>query len=679
MPTPKKTYWGLTAHQLKARRFCAACGELKVHDAYTTNRVIRCRPCAQANHPVKDEYKRLERKRQNVIKTNKERADSVKNAQKANVKKAKDKKNWAISADKREDIHSADNTNTVLQQKRAKNTLRPVPGKTASANVVQRELANRQLAKRKLIYFILRTFPEYEAGWVHNLICTKLEKFSADVIAKKAPRLMIFVPPRHGKSEIASKNFPAWHLGHAPHHEIIAASYGVSLPMGFSRKIKEMIKTPAYQGVFPKTLMHPDAQATEGWLTTKGGGYVPAGVGGSITGKGAHVLIIDDPVKDADEADSETIRERNWDWYGSTARTRLAPGGGILVIQTRWHDDDLSGKLIHQMTEDLREIEEELQEAREAGADEKTLARIEAKKDEVEQWEIINLPALAEQEEYFDPVSGKIVHSRDNDSCRFLRHQGDALHPARFDELSLRKMRRTMAKRHWSALMQQNPVPDDGDIFTKDSFRMMPVRPRLSNHHVYIAWDLAIGQKQQNDWTVGLVGALDENGFLIIYDMIRVKTNELAKLIFDTSLLYRHNLQQMGLERGQIQMSIMPSLERLFDDNSKANGGFYPSFNEDLKPITDKVARARVAQGMAQHGKILLPQDQPWVETFLAELLRFPNGLHDDIVDALSWLCRMVEGVAPPQPKRPEPKIDSWKDKLRRQQLGLRTGGAMSA
>lgn len=672
--TPKiSKEFGVPISVLRTGQFCAACGELKAKNAFSSSSTKRCKLCASEKKPIDSKFVNLERKRVHYLKgpvAQRKAASKKGNAKivEQHKKRREDEKNWA-QTDGEVYVPKA------VQQQRARSAKEPVVGQTASADVIKQELANRVLSRKKLIYFILRMFPEYEAGWVHNLICTKLEKFSQDVLDKKSPRLMLFVPPRHGKSEIASKMFPAWHLGHAPKHEIIAASYGVSLPMGFSRKIKEMLKTPAYNNVFTGTMLHKDSQATEGWLTTKGGGYVPAGVGGSITGKGAHVLIIDDPVKDADEADSETIRERNWDWYGSTARTRLAPGGGILVIQTRWHDDDLSGKLIHQMREDLNEVEEELQEARAQGADEKTLAKIEAKREEVEQWDIISLPALAESEEWFDPYTGQIVHEKRNDDCRFLRHTEDALHPARFDELSLRKMRRTMAKRHWSALMQQNPVPDDGDIFTKDSFRTLAHRPRLTNHHVYIAWDLAIGQKQQNDWTVGLVGALDQNGFLIVYDMIRVKTNELAKLIFDTSVLYKEHLQQLGLERGQIQMSVMPSLLRLFDENK-----FYPSFNEELKPVTDKVARARVAQGMAQHGKILLPQDQPWVETFLAELLRFPNGLHDDIVDALSWLCRMVEGVPPPRAKGQKKKLKSWKDKISQYVTDdARSGGAMSA
>lgn len=178
-----------------------------------------------------------------------------------------------------------------------------------------------------------RLNPRYSAGWVHKDICRRLEKFSDDVAKGLSPRLMILMPPRHGKSELASRMFPAWHLGRHMDHEVIACAYNVSLAMSFSRKVKEAMDDPAYQSVFEARL-NPDFRSNEEWGLANGrGGYVAAGVGGGITGKGAHVLVIDDPIKNAEEADSADVREKLWDWYGSTAYTRLAPGGGVLVIQ----------------------------------------------------------------------------------------------------------------------------------------------------------------------------------------------------------------------------------------------------------------------------------------------------------------------------------------------------------
>lgn len=202
----------------------------------------------------------------------------------------------------------------------------------AKLNIAERELAARELAKRHLLPFIVRHKPDYIPGWVHKDICTRLEKFAEDVEEGKSPRLMIQMPPRSGKSEVASVNFPAWYLGRNPKHEIISAAYAGSLAVGFSRKVRALLRDALYKVTF-KTRLDTDNQNAEGWMTTAGGGYIPAGVGGPITGKGAHCLIIDDPVKNAEEAESETSRAGIKAWYQTTAYTRLAPGGGVLIIQ----------------------------------------------------------------------------------------------------------------------------------------------------------------------------------------------------------------------------------------------------------------------------------------------------------------------------------------------------------
>jgi hypothetical protein len=213
------------------------------------------------------------------------------------------------------------------------------------------------------------------AGWVHKDICRRLEQFSKDVVEKKSPSLCCLCRRVHGKSTLASIAFPAWHLGRNPDHEFISCSYSGSLAMGFSRKVRQLLREPTYKTAF-STRLDPDSQSAEAWLTTAGGGYVAAGVGGGITGKGAHILVIDDPVKNRDDAESQNNRDSNWDWYTSTAYTRLAPGGGVLVILTRWHDDDLAGRLLKAGTE---------------GGD---------------QWTVVSYPAIAEEDEAV-PKSGR--------------------------------------------------------------------------------------------------------------------------------------------------------------------------------------------------------------------------------------------------------------------------------
>lgn len=552
------------------------------------------------------------------------------------------------------------------------------------ATKIERELAEREMARRSLLAYVERHKDGYEAGWVHEDICRRLEKFMHDVEMGKSPRLMLWVPPRHGKSEISSVQFPGWVLGHHPEWEFMSTSYSVDLPLGFSRSIRARIKSEEHRALFPDLHLAKDSQSAESWRTTRGGGYRAAGVGGGITGMGAHIFIIDDPVKDATEADSETTRRTVKSWFGSTAYTRLAPGGGMLVIQTRWHDDDLSGWLETQMREAYRELSEmkaellamkkDLTRRREYEEYRKTVAEFEAS---IDRWEIVKYPAVATHDEYLDPVNGKIFSLEGTTKsesylqrCKLLRRAGDALHPERFNKTLLSKYKRTMEPRHWSALYQQNPIPDEGLYFTKDIITLKPTPPPLEDMNIYVAWDLAISSKNEADWTVGIVAGHDWEDNIWILDMIRGKwmTHQIAENIVSTHK--RYDAVQTGIEKGQLEHAIRPSLEKIM-----AEQGSYIALaegDEALKPITDKAVRARPLQGRMQQHKVIIRSDQSWHETILQELLRFPGGVHDDIVDGMAWVTRMIINKQPP----PKPnqalrgKYDyngrhkSWKQRL---------------
>lgn len=517
----------------------------------------------------------------------------------------------------------------------------------------QKELAARVLAKRDLIFFTQRINPRYDAGWVHQDIARRLRRFSDDVAAGLSPRLMILMPPRHGKSELASRMFPAWHLGRYPDHEMIACSYNVSLAMSFSRKVKEVFNDPSYQSVFD-TRLHPDFQANEEWgIAGTRGGYVAAGVGGGITGKGAHVLLIDDPIKNAEEADSAETREKLWDWYGSTAYTRLAPGGGVLVIQTWWHDDDLAGRLQVAMAEDP----------------------------EADQFEIVKYPAIAEHDEFLNLETDLIEYdavpitpaAADGDEftvsdCRyrFIRRKGDALHPQRYDLLKLNRIKKTIPNRFWAALYQQNPVPDDGAYFTKEQFRTSQT-PHPRNCNVYVAFDFAISEKKQNDYTVGVVGLQDENDVLHVAEIVRFKSGDgmyIVESILNLCQKWHNSSLVLGVEDGQIFRAIESLLKKRMRER-----GFYPPL-QLLKPITDKLARARPLQGRMQQGMVSFADGAGWYDAARTEMLRFPAGVHDDQVDALAWMTTMAVGREPPR-KAPAKVQKSWRDKLR-------TGGTVS-
>lgn len=517
----------------------------------------------------------------------------------------------------------------------------PLPPQTA---LVQAEIASRVLAKRHLIPFTKRFNPKYKDGWVHRDICRRLERFSREVAEGKSPRLMLLMPPRHGKSELASRSFPAWHLGHYPEHEFIACSYNLSLAMGFSRKVKQIIDDPTYASVFPGTRPDPNNWSTEEWgLAGERGGYVAAGIGGPITGKGAHCLVIDDPVKNAEEADSSDARDKIWEWYLSTAYSRLAPGGGVLIIQTWWHDDDLAGRL-------------------------QTLMKTGSDDEFIDQFEVIKYPAIAEADEYLNTATDLIEYDvapeqRELPNFIPLRKKGEALHPERYD---LNKLLRIKAQnnggRWWSALYQQNPVPNDGGYFMKEQFRQGGA-PDKSRCNVLIAWDFAISEKKQNDYTVGTVGLQDDNDILHVVDQVRFKSGNaffIVEAILNLATKWysaANTSLVIGFEDGQIYRAIEALLTKRMRERQ-----FYPS-TVVLKPITDKLARGRVLQGRMQQGMVSFAAGASWYDGLKAEMLRFPAGAHDDQVDSISWMAQMAVGKAPPaKPKTTEMK--SWRDKL---------------
>lgn len=539
---------------------------------------------------------------------------------------------------------------------------------------VVRELASRVLARRSLLQFTRKTHPSYQAGWVHDDICRRLERFSRQVIEKQSPRLMLLMPPRHGKSELASIRFPAWHLGHAPHHELINVGYNLDLPMKFSRKVREILRDPLYRAMFPETVLDPDSQSVEAWNTTMGGGFQAAGVGGGITGKGAHILLVDDPIKNMQEADSAVIRDTLWDWYLSTAYTRLAPGGGVLVIETWWNDDDLAGRIQQAMRED----------------------------DTTDQFEIVKYPALSETYEFrhletleifrISPQAGmesataeEVLHTA-VESKAFdgsvqdyepLRVPGEALHHDRYDEASLQRIKSVQAPRIWSALYQQNPIPDEGLYFKKEYFQTAPAWPELYGVNAYTAWDFAIGEKQQNDFTVGATIIQDEHDQLYVAEIVRFKGDSftIVEAILDAADrwgTHRTVPYLMGFEDGQIWRSIEPLLRKRMLERKKS-----PPY-EILRPLTDKIARARALQGRMQQGRVYFPESASWRSDTEFELLRFPGGVHDDIVDALAWAVNLVVGR--PAPRKQAPKeLPSWKDRLDELVRGLTSTSHMAA
>lgn len=363
------------------------------------------------------------------------------------------------------------------------------------------------------------------------MICAELERVERGEI----DRLMIFMPPRHGKSELASRRFPAWYLGRNPGREIIAASYNSDLARDFGRDVRNIVASPEYQEVFD-TALAQDARAADRWATIDGGAYTAAGVGTAVTGRGAHVLLIDDPVKDREEAESETKRESVWNWYTSTAYTRLAPGGAIIVIQTRWHQDDLAGRLL---------------EAEGKGGD---------------RWEKLILPAISEHYE--------------------------ALWPERYPREALERIKANVGPRDWSALYQQSPSPDEGTFFQRGWFkRHSECAPP---YHVYGVSDYAVTENG-GDYTEHGVFAYGPNG-LEQLDWWHGRTHSAEWIERKLDLMEKYKPLCWFGEGGVIQKAVEPMLkQRMRERRIFCRVEWVPSIQD--KPTRARAFQARAAMG----------------------------------------------------------------------------------
>lgn len=847
-----------------------------------------------------------------------------------------------------------------------------------------RELAMRELCRRHLLPFVQRFRPKYLAGWVHEDICRRLERFVKAVEAGASPRLLLLLPPRSGKSELGSRNFPPWVLGQHPDWEIIAASHTQSLTLSFSRYVRDLVRDQAYKAIFPALVLDPASQSIENWNTLQGGGYMAAGVGTGISGRGCfsrntllrshtrsdllpisnirvgemvygydhrtgllkpvkiiavsltrtrrqlyavedivctedhyfynpierayttagalttnmsllrraegqgvenvsclllsepsdpfegedlpqvrreesgpcvrvqklshetstsrpqsdtdlhtlregvraqgsraqggdqeirstehvlfkgllqhspevsaedkevlrgvrgtfeqteseqvllphllsgyqegsfdkdsvqqgvfnteetsdcskgsslrdvraeglpsgstshrsqrgkqqdwelgavvlslsqvvshtpgvcardieafvqdedgelvvdiqteshnffvgvanllvhncHILVVDDVVKDAEAADSVTIRENTWEWYISTAYTRLAPGGGVLGILTWWHEDDWAGRI---------------QEVMKSG--------------EGDVFEVVKYPAINEDgDEYILQDDTIQQFSPESDpppeGSRLTRLRGTAIHPDRYTTEMMLKIKNNLIssglKRVWNALYQQNPVPDDGVYFTKEMLRWYTHPPRREEMFVYQAWDFAITEKTDSDWTVCATVGQDEQDNLYLLHILRFRSgdgNAIVDDVIDQFELFKPDL--LGFEDGQIWKSLASQFKKRCDER-----GVYPN-SELLQPLTDKKVRAGPLKGRMQIGKFFVRQNQQWTESFRQELMKFPSGKYDDQVDASAWAVRLT--LTKVAPKKRVPKVEkSWKDKLNGLTGGDR-GGHMAA
>lgn len=408
----------------------------------------------------------------------------------------------------------------------------------------------------------------------------------------RKPRIIIEMPPRHGKSELVSHYFPVWVEETWPDKRIILCSYGADLAADYGRRARNTIINNQNSLI---VRLAEDYQERVNWMTTAGGGMVSAGIGGPIGGKGADVLIIDDPIKNEEEARSLVYRNKIWEWWTWTARPRLEPGACVILVMTRWHRDDFAGRLISEQ---------------EQGG---------------ETWEILRLPALAEEN---DPLD---------------RKPGEALWSERFDETKLAEIK-LGGVRAFSALYQQNPTPEEGAIFKREWFHIVDRAP--DGLKWVRGWDLATSTKTSASYTASPRCALGPDGMLYIADMVRGRWEwpDARKIIIQQKQAEKGLVRRIGIEKVAFQNAAIQELLREPELADIALKG--------IAADSDKVSRAETWSWRAEAGKITLVRGQ-WNHDFLEELAEFPNGANDDQVDAVSICVSMLPGMPRPRLSKP--------------------------
>lgn len=437
--------------------------------------------------------------------------------------------------------------------------------------------------------FIPYVNPLYQGQWFHKVIADHCQM----LLEGKIRNLMVFVPPQHGKSEIVSRNFPAWALGRNPDLKIVGTSYSASLAGQFSRAIQRTIDTPGYQAIFPGTYLNGSKVRTDtrGYLRnvdvfeTVGhrGFYKAVGVGGSLTGTPVDIAIIDDPVKDAMEAYSPVYRERVWDWYASVLLTRLHNESRQLFIMTRWHEDDLAGRILRK---------------------------------EPEKWTVLSIPGIRERmDDGNDPDPRKV---------------GEALWPERHSlERLLDQQRRS--PRFFSALYQQHPTIEGGNIIKEQWFNRIPVMEFKKKHNgepiIFFA-DTAYTEKKTNDPT-GIIGTcmIGSDIYITCAKKVNMKFPDLCRFL---PVYVRENgydrRSTLRIEPKANGISVIDQLHESTDLNVVATGS----------PRDSKETRLNAASPYVESGRVYLV-DGDWNDLFIDEVCGFPAKPHDEFVDLLCY------------------------------------------
>lgn len=419
----------------------------------------------------------------------------------------------------------------------------------------------------------------------------------AAVAAGRNDRLMVFCPPQEGKSQKISRRFPAWLLSHDPTLKIAIVSYAADKAVRWGRQIRRDVQTHPELGIE----LRADSRAAGRWETTQGGGLVCVGIAGGITGEPVDVLIIDDPVEGRAEAESKTYRDAAWDWWESNGSTRLSSRGRVVLMMTRWHEDDLAGRMLRH---------------------------------EPGRWRVVKIPAIAAAGDPLGRAPGEelaSVQRRKPGYFRWLKEHRSAY--------------------VWRSIFQQDPTAAEGNLFRRGDFRYHRALPADTTRHgptggrrvdcdgraVYLddCWrfatiDLAASKKTSADWTVASAWAITPDGDLILLDRVRARAEEAEHFELARPLLSRWVLDCVFVEQSFITATFVI-------DATQSGVPIQP-----LTADTDKITRALPATTRVRAHRVWFPAAADWLDDWCDELASFPTGTHDDQVDTLSYAARVA-------------------------------------
>lgn len=446
------------------------------------------------------------------------------------------------------------------------------------------ELKRKELAQDKFLSFVGEVWPTFIGGRHHARMAEAFER----VARGECKRLIINMPPRHTKSEFASYLLPAWFLGKYPGKKVIQTSHTAELAVGFGRKVRNLVDSEAYKKIFPELALQADSKAAGRWNTSKGGDYFAIGVGGAVTGKGADILIIDDPHSEQEAALAQInpeIYDKVYEWYTSGPRQRLQPGGSIVIVMTRWSLRDLTGQVIKSSAS--------------RGGDE---------------WEVIEFPAILPS--------------------------GNPLWPEFWSLDELEKLHTELPNGKWMAQYQQQPTSDSSAIVKREWWKKWPSDRPPECDYILQTWDTAFEKNTRADYsactTWGIFYNDEDNGLpnIILLNAFKARMEwiELKRTAFEhykdwepDSILIEKKATGAPLIYEFRAMGI-PALE------------FSPGKGQD------KISRLNAVSDLIASGKVWVPETR-WAEELVDEIASFPSGEHDDLVDATTLaLARFRQG-----------------------------------